>query len=227
MKLKRSMSEDSNSTRDAILDATEAVMIEQGYAAVTSRRVAERAGLKSLLIHYHFGTMEDLFVAVYERSERDFLRRHLQALTSDNPLRALWELSIHPQRTRLAQELIALSNHQKPIRRITARVLEQMHSINVAFISRYLAEAGMDCEKYPPIVVSHLLNGLARSLVTEEAMGLSSGHAEVIAFAERFLGELEAQRRIRGPGAHAGSGFAATTNASMLPGRHVATMKES
>jgi TetR/AcrR family transcriptional regulator len=211
MKLRRNTSEESNSTRDAILDATETVMIEQGYAAVTSRRVAERAGLKSLLIHYHFGTMEDLLVAVYERSEREFLRRHLEALTSDNPLRALWELSIHPQRTRLAQELIALSNHKKSIRKITARVLEQMHSINVAFISRYLAQAGVDAEKYPPIVVSHILNGLSRSLVTEEAMGLSAGHSEVIAFAERFLNELEAQRRAQDASAYGGSGLAATS----------------
>jgi TetR/AcrR family transcriptional regulator len=54
--------------RDAILDATESIMVEEGYAAVTSRRVAERAGLKSKLVHYYFRTMEDLFVAVYERS---------------------------------------------------------------------------------------------------------------------------------------------------------------
>src|ERR1700758_4575711 len=176
MKLARKSGEESSSTRDAILDATEAIMVEEGYAAVTSRRVAERAGLKSQLVHYHFGTMEDLFVAVYERSEREFRRRHLQALTSSNPLRALWELSIHPQRTRLAQELIALSNHKKSIRKITARVLEQMHSMNVTFIARYLAEAGLDATTYPPIVISHVISGLSRGLVTEQAMGVESRH---------------------------------------------------
>src|ERR1700758_5191902 len=104
MKLARKSGEESSSTRDAILDATEAIMVEEGYPAVTSRRVAERAGLKSQLVHYHFGTMDDLFVAVYERSEREFLRRHLQAVSADNPLRALWDLSLHPQRNRLSQE---------------------------------------------------------------------------------------------------------------------------
>ncbi len=116
-------------------------MVEEGYAAVTSRRVAEKAGLKSQLVHYYFGTMDDLFVAVYERSEKEFLRRHLQAVSSDNPLRALWDLSVHPKRTRLAQEFIALSNRRESMRKITARVLEQTHSINAAFISRYLQEA--------------------------------------------------------------------------------------
>ncbi|CAN7579184.1 TetR/AcrR family transcriptional regulator [Phenylobacterium sp. LjRoot219] len=196
MKLERKNGEENSRTREALLDATETIMVEEGYGAVTSRRVEERAGLKSQLVHYHFGTMDELFVAVYERSEREFFRRHVQALKSGNPLRALWELSIHPKRTRLAQELIALSNHKKPIRKITARLLEQMHAINEVFIERYLEEAGVDRERYPPVVVSHIINGLSRSLVTEEALGVSSGRAEVLAFAERMLSEIEAQHRL-------------------------------
>lgn len=195
MKLERKSSEESVTTREAILNATEAIMVEEGYTAVTSRRVAERAGFKSQLVHYHFGTMDDLFVAVYERSEKDFLRRHLKALSSSNPLRALWELSIHPQRTRLAQELIALSNHKASIRKITARILEQMHSITEAFVGKYLDEAGADREKFPPIVLSHIINGLSRSVVLCEALGLSAGRSEVLAFADRILSELEAKHR--------------------------------
>jgi AcrR family transcriptional regulator len=193
MKLERKISEDKNSTRDAILDATESIMIEEGYAAVTSRRVAERAGLKSPLVHYHFGSMEDLFVAVYERSTREFFRRHLEAVTADNPLRAVWELSVHPQRTRMSQEMIALSNHRKSIRTITARVLEQMHAVNVTFIAKYLAEANLDPDLYPPKVISHIINGISRELVTEEAMGVDSGRAEVLAYAERMLAAIEAE----------------------------------
>jgi AcrR family transcriptional regulator len=195
VKLARKNSEESVTTREAILNATEAIMVEEGYTAVTSRRVAERAGFKSQLVHYHFGTMDDLLVAVYERSEKDFLRRHLKALSSSNPLRALWELSIHPQRTRLAQELIALSNHKASIRKITARILEQMHSITEAFVGKYLDEAGADREKFPPIVLSHIINGLSRSVVLCEALGLSAGRSEVLAFADRVLGEWEAKHR--------------------------------
>jgi AcrR family transcriptional regulator len=196
VKPERKSNEEIVTTREAILNATEAILVEEGYTAVTSRRVAERAGFKSQLVHYHFGTMDDLLVAVYERSEKDFLRRHLQALSSSNPLRALWELSIHPQRTRLAQELIALSNHKTSIRKITARILEQMHSITEAFIGKYLDEAGTDREKYPPLVLSHIINGLSRSVVMCEALGLAAGRSEVLAFADRLLDELESKRRL-------------------------------
>lgn len=53
--------------RIVLLDAAEQLMIEEGYVAVTSRRVAERAGLKPQLVHYYFRTMDDLFLAVFVR----------------------------------------------------------------------------------------------------------------------------------------------------------------
>lgn len=185
--------EDGNHTREALLDAAEAIMIEDGYAAVTSRRIEERAGLKSQLVHYHFGTMDDLFVALYERHEQAFLRRHRQAAEAENPLRAVWELSISPKRTRLAQELIALSNHRKPIRKITARILERMHSVNISCIEKYFREAGIDPAAFPPVVISHLVTGLSRQVVTEAAAGFTAGHADVLAFVERMLDEIEAK----------------------------------
>lgn len=197
MKPEHKPNEESASTREAILDATESLMVEEGYSAVTSRRVGERAGLKSQLVHYYFGTMDDLFVAVYERSEKEFLQRHLQAVSSENPLRALWDLSVHPKRTRLSQEFIALSACRKSMRKITARVLEQVHSINAIFIAKYLEQSGLDVDEYPPLVMSHMINGLSRALVNEESMGVSIGRSEVLAFAERWISRLEKAHRAR------------------------------
>jgi AcrR family transcriptional regulator len=193
MGLERKISDEAASTRELILDATEKIMVDEGYAAVSSRRVAERAGLKSPLVHYHFGTMDDLFVAVYERSNQRFFQRHLEAATSKSPLRAIWELSVHPERTRLAQELIALGNHRKVIRKITARVLEQMHALNVAVIGKYLAEAGIAPDVFPPMVISHMISGVSRGLVTEEAMEVAFGHQEVLAYAERMIAHIESR----------------------------------
>jgi TetR/AcrR family transcriptional regulator of autoinduction and epiphytic fitness len=201
MKAERKISEVSTKTREVMLDATETIMREEGYAAVTSRRVAERAGLKSQLVYYHFGTMDDLFVAVYERSEQEFFERELQALTSSTPLRALWELSIHPKRTALAMEMIALSNHRKAIRKLIARSLEQMHRMQIAAITKYLGDAGLDSEEYPPVILSYIISGVARSLVTEAAMGVTTRHPELLAFAEGRLRALETKGSARGSAA--------------------------
>ena len=50
-------------------------MLEEGYAAVTSRRVAAQAGLKPQLVHYYFRTMDDLFLAAYRRRADQGLER--------------------------------------------------------------------------------------------------------------------------------------------------------
>src|ERR1700741_3492798 len=76
MASERRNGEESASTRTAILDATAQIMREEGYAAVRSRKVAGRAGLKSQLAHYHFGTMDELFLALYQRYEEQYFQRH-------------------------------------------------------------------------------------------------------------------------------------------------------
>ena len=54
-------------TAQVLLDAAEQLMLDDGYAAVTSRRVADKAGLKPQLVHYYFRTMDDLFEAIFRR----------------------------------------------------------------------------------------------------------------------------------------------------------------
>ncbi len=102
--------------RGVLLDAAEQLLIEEGYAAVTSRRVADRAGLKPQLVHYYFRTMEDLFLAVFHRRAEEGLTVLAAALQSRQPLWALWRFSTAPQATRLTMEFMGLANHRKALR---------------------------------------------------------------------------------------------------------------
>ena len=54
--------------RRRLLDATEEIMLEDGYAAVSSRSVAARVGINAPLVHYYFPTLDDLFMALAEES---------------------------------------------------------------------------------------------------------------------------------------------------------------
>lgn len=56
-----------STTRDLLIDATIKVMVEDGYAAATSRRVAGEAGVKPALVHYYFPTMDELYLDVFRR----------------------------------------------------------------------------------------------------------------------------------------------------------------
>ena len=82
-----------SATRRSLIQATAQVMLEDGYAAATSRRVAARAGVKPALVHYHFPSMDDLFLAVLREGAEANLVRQRQALAADEPLHALWTLN--------------------------------------------------------------------------------------------------------------------------------------
>src|ERR1700704_801807 len=79
--------------RGVFLDAAERVMLQEGYAAVTSRRVAAQAGLKPQLVHYYFRTMDDLFLAVFRRRAEQNVARIERAVAADGSLRAIWQLN--------------------------------------------------------------------------------------------------------------------------------------
>ncbi len=51
-------------TRQTILDATYALIIEQGYAATSMRQIAERAGLALGSIYNHFPSKDDVFSTI-------------------------------------------------------------------------------------------------------------------------------------------------------------------
>ena len=54
--------------QDALLDAAEECFGEQGFDATPVRQVAEMAGVNPALVHYYFGTKEQLLTAVLDRA---------------------------------------------------------------------------------------------------------------------------------------------------------------
>src|SRR5689334_20633716 len=104
---RRSNGQDTE-TRDALLDAAERLMLDEGYAAVTSRRVSNEAGVNAGLVYYYFGTMDELFIAVFRRRAQWMYEQQAVALSTDQPLWSLWSL-IHDQpNTALNLEFLAL-----------------------------------------------------------------------------------------------------------------------
>jgi AcrR family transcriptional regulator len=57
---------DASRTREDILEAARSLFASLGYDGATTRRIADEAGVDSALIAYHFGSKEQLFVAVHE-----------------------------------------------------------------------------------------------------------------------------------------------------------------
>lgn len=170
---------DSAVTQTVILDAAERLIVEEGYAAVTTRRVAARSGLKPPLVHYHFKTTDALLTALYRRGAEQSLQRHASALAQDNPLIAIWRVNAESDRTALALEFMAMANHHKFIREEIARYAEQIRAIQVATLERYLRERRLQPRPpFGPMALSVVLAAISRSLVMEAGVGIHLGHAE-------------------------------------------------
>lgn len=185
--------------RVLLLDAAEQLMLEEGYAAVTSRRLANKAGLKPQLVHYYFRTMEELFLEVFRRRAEEGLQVHAQMLKLPQPLWALWRFGTDPAFTRISMEFMALANHRKDMRAEIAyyaeRFREEQRQAVATALQRYgsrIQDEGQDID-IPPVVWTVLMSSLSRFLVLEQAIGMSAGHAETLELVENYLRRLEGE----------------------------------
>lgn len=181
---------DAEQSRTMILDAAEWLMRREGYAAVTTRRVAAEAGLKPPLVHYHFATTDNLLLAFYRRSVEQTRERLLAALASDQPLRALWGLNADPIRAALAAEFLALANHRDSIREEMRRNVESFRALQAEALAP-LFDRGPPDNGLSPEVASVLIAAIGRALVMEGAIGISAGHDATRAFVERSIVRVE------------------------------------
>ena len=201
MRSERRIGAEDSATRDALLDAALRLLVEEGYASVTSRKVAGRADLKPQLVHYYFRTMDDLFLALVRRGAAQNLERQARALESDQPLRALWELATDPAGTIFTTELFALANHRKAIRAELAQHAEAYRAMQREVLADLFAGYGVKLGDVPPVVLAVFLTGLSQILVLEETLGMSAGHEELRATVEAWLARYEpADRRRRSTG---------------------------
>jgi AcrR family transcriptional regulator len=180
----RSRPEDSD-TRSALVEATEQIMLEEGYAAVSTRRIAERVGVKSPLIHYYFRTMDDLFLEVLRRASERTIERLNEALEGEDVLAALWEMN-RDRGGRLSNEFMAIANHRPIIKAEIVAYAERLRQMQTEALARYCERSGF-VPKAPVPVAAVIITGLARLLGAEAELGVSGGHAETMAYLEEWL----------------------------------------
>jgi AcrR family transcriptional regulator len=181
-------------TRARILDAAERLLLDEGYAAVTSRRVGVEAGLKSQLVHYYFRTMDDLFVEIFRRRADRDLRRFERALAADPSLRTVWKLTTDPRGTIFSIEFVALANHRKAIRAEIAGYAERYRAAQLKALSSAFDSNGITAEQIPPIAALLLMTGLAQVLTLEVQLGVKTGHDETVAYVESVISRIEPER---------------------------------
>jgi AcrR family transcriptional regulator len=80
-------------TRDRIVDAAREILVENGHGGTSTRAVAERAGVRLSLVHYHFGGKQGLLVEVLQRENDQLLERQRELYASPGPLAEKWRIA--------------------------------------------------------------------------------------------------------------------------------------
>lgn len=174
----------------AMLDAAEATLQEEGYGALTSRRIAERVGVKQRLVYYYFQTMDDLIVETFRRMSVRELERMRSTLAADCPLRQLWDVCIHTTDSRVVAEFMALAHRIDELRTEVVRFIEESRAIQSEAIRRALEKSGktvgLDADG-----IALLATGVALSMNRETSIGVSAGHGAILKMIGTFLDAVE------------------------------------
>ena len=169
-------------------------MIRSGYAAVTSRRVEAEAGIK---LHYHFATLDDLFIAVVRRRGESNLELLAEALGSAEPMRAWWRLASDRRGNTLLVEMTAAGNHRPALQAEVAIFAREVRRMQIDALDSILDGYGIDREEFPSALVAAAVQGLAFVMAHDQAAGFDTAQDEATEAVERLLDRLEARRVTR------------------------------
>ncbi len=175
-----------------MLNAAEEILKEEGYAALTSRRVAEYLGVKQRLVYYYFRTMDDLVQECFKRLSVRELARLREALASARPLHEVWDICINTSDARLISEFMALANRNEGVRQEVVNFIEESRKIQVTALRKAMVKNGSLEQGLSPDVIAFLGTSLALALNREASLGVSKGHRAVKKTIRGFFDALEA-----------------------------------
>ena len=195
----RRVGAETSKTREALLDCVEHLLLDEGYAGVSYRVVAAKAGVTASLVQYYFPTLDSLFVAMIRRLiERDAARWN-DALQRrpDEPLRVLWEYSRSEAAGVLSMELMALGNHRPAVRAEITEGTERIRRLQLNALARKYGDINFLDDRFTPDAMVLLLTSMPKYLSLEDGIDVSMGHRQLVTAFEKYLDSIEPTPRVR------------------------------
>ena len=188
-------------TVEAFLDAAERLLISTGYAGVSVRRLAEEAGANHGLVHYYFGSMEELFLRVLERFTERLIQRQQTMYESGVPFIEKWRTAmryldedLQAGYPKVWLELQAMAWNRPEMRERVVRVNAEWRAVLTEAFSRGMNEYGLDRRGFPLEAVVSLVISFNEGMMLERLSGISEGHRELLGAIDQWLETLEAQK---------------------------------
>ena len=175
---------------DALLDAAERLLADVGYAGVTTRRLARQAGINHGLVHYYFGSNENLLVHALERFTGRLIARQRELYAADLPFAEKWRTAMRylvsedASYEKIWLELQALAWNNAEIRARLAQVNAEWRSVLTEAFEQPHRELGIEL---PLEALVSLVMTFNIGIMVERLGGIQTGHRELLEWIDRWM----------------------------------------
>jgi AcrR family transcriptional regulator len=177
---------------DALLDAAERLLVEVGHAGITTRRLAHEAGVNHGLVHYYFGSMENVLVRALERFTGRLIERQRALYAADLPFIGKWRaamrflMSDDVAYAKVWLELQALAWNHVELRKRLAAVDDEWRAV----LTEAFRQARDDYRIDMPLeALVSLVMTFNLGIMLERASGIDAGHRGLLDWIDGWLDE--------------------------------------
>ena len=199
---KQPISEQRQQVTARLMDAAERLLYDVGYAGVTTRAVAEEAGVKHGLVHYYFGSMDELLTQTLERFVGQ-LADALEALYDDPGLSFAdkWRLGSQfwvdepaSRFPKILLELLAMGWNMRSLQPGLTQVHARFRAIFERHFGQALRDYGLDETQFPLKVIVAAVTSFQLGLIVDGLSDVHEGHQELLDWIQRWIDGLEENR---------------------------------
>ena len=183
---------------EAFLDAAERLLVKEGAAGISTRQLAREAGQNHGLVHYYFGSIDELLLQALERFTARVLARQRAMYGTDAPFAQKWRTAMGFIEEDLAAgypkvwaELEALAWHKPELRHRLNKVSDQWRSLLRDALADAIDEYGLDRVPFSAEAWAALVMQFNKGLLFERLLGFERGHSELLAAIDGWLTSLE------------------------------------
>jgi AcrR family transcriptional regulator len=177
-------------TEEAFLDAAERLLVSVGHAGITTRAVADEAGANHGLVHYYFGSMENLLARVLERfTDRMIARQRTMYSAPDVPFVDKWRtamrfLDADREYQKVWYELQALAWNRPELRERVAHVDAEWRGVLSEALAEPRERYGIDM---PLEALVSLVITFNEGIIFERLSGIETGQQALLGWIDGWM----------------------------------------
>jgi AcrR family transcriptional regulator len=186
---------------EAFLDAAERLLVREGAAGISTRQLAREAGQNHGLVHYYFGSVDELLLQTLERFTARILERQRAMYETDEPFIEKWRTAMAFIDEDLASgypkiwaELQALAWNKPELRERLQGVHDRWHDVLGDALAGAIEEYDLDDSPFSTESWAALVAQFNQGLLFERLLGFDRGHEALLTSIDVWLSSLEKRK---------------------------------